>query len=493
MKPMDFAISTSCIFLGLLSATSDLYAQEAIQKTSQRSESVTGNLPDSFSMLLHDAEELIKNGKPDEAYRLLQPLEFEHAGELRFDYLIGIAALDSGRPDMATLSFERVLAVNPGHVAARLDMARAYYQLGDFSRAETEFTISMKQNSSAAVRANIQKYLDTIATQKDGARTKLSGYFEMGMGQDSNVNYSTEQSQISYYNGSSWINISLDPVNVKTSDSYYAAATGGEVTHGLNSRWSLYAGANFRKHGNSKQTRFDSFNADWHAGLEYETQGSSKLRVSVVGSRYDLGRIHNSDTSGFKGEWRYVFSPANQLNALAQSVQYRYADPLMKPNDIDQQAYGLGWLHVLSAGKSMLSANVNYGTEKDVSPEIKTDITTNTSTFPNITINPGGGRIDGAKRFSGLRIGCQMATGEKTILFASAGTQTDDYEKENSFFQRTRKDRLYDLNLGADWHWNKLWTLRPQVAYSKNDSNLAIYNYDRIDVSLTVRRDFRQF
>jgi hypothetical protein len=40
-----------------------------------------------------------------------------------FDYLLGIAALDSGKPDRATIAFERVLAVNPNFAGARLDLA----------------------------------------------------------------------------------------------------------------------------------------------------------------------------------------------------------------------------------------------------------------------------------------------------------------------------------------------------------------------------------
>jgi len=44
--------------------------------------------------------------------------------------------------------------------------------------------------------------------------------------------------------------------------------------------------------------------------------------------------------------------------------------------------------------------------------------------------------------------------------------------------------------LGADWRWGKYWTLRPQLAYTRNNSNIVIYSYNRTDVSLTFRRDF---
>ena len=38
---------------------------------------------------------------------------------------------------------------------------------------------------------------------------------------------------------------------------------------------------------------------------------------------------------------------------------------------------------------------------------------------------------------------------------------------------------------------DKLWTLRPQVSYLRNSSNIVIYQHDRTDVSITLRRDFK--
>lgn len=477
MELMKFAKPTIWLFFGLLAPAGGAYAQEAGQKTPSPAESVAQNPAgiDSYEKLLRDADALIRSGKPADAYNLLEPLEFEHSGEVRFDYLIGIAALDSGKPDKATLAFERVLAVNPDFAAARLDMARAYYQLGDLQRARTEFTAALEQNPSDTARANIRKYLDAIDTQKEGKRTRASGYVEGSIGRDSNVNFSDSHPQI-FVDRFATI-ATLDSTNVKAADNYYAAAAGGEIIHDLNPDWGVYASGDLRKRGNNTRKQFDSLGLDARAGVIFEAK-ANRLRVGVLGGRYNLGGLHNSDTTGLKGEWRHVFSPSNQLNAFAQSVQYRYVDIVMQPNDFDQHAIGLGWLHVLADGKSSLSGSMHYGTEKDVSPIIT-------------VASPSGGRNDGARRFRGLRVGGQSAFTERVALFASAGMQAGDYNKVNYYFLRQRNDRLFDLTLGANWHWEKLWTLRPQLSYSRNESNIAIYDYNRMDVSLTVRRDFR--
>ena len=68
---------------------------------------------------------LLQQKNPQAAYRLLEPLESQRAGDPEYDYLLGIAALDSGERERAVFALERVLAVNPNHAQARAEIARA--------------------------------------------------------------------------------------------------------------------------------------------------------------------------------------------------------------------------------------------------------------------------------------------------------------------------------------------------------------------------------
>ena len=45
---------------------------------------------------------------------------------------------------------ERVLIVDPNHLGARVDLARAYFALGDSARARGEFRIALAQNPPPA-------------------------------------------------------------------------------------------------------------------------------------------------------------------------------------------------------------------------------------------------------------------------------------------------------------------------------------------------------
>ena len=126
-KPVDFLpVQQGAKAPPIQTAQDKSEAEAQAAKAKQAAESAASE------KLLNDAESLILAGRPSEAYVLLQPSEFVRSGEKRFDYLLGISALDSGKPDKATLALERVLAVDPNFAGARLDMARAYYPVGRF-------------------------------------------------------------------------------------------------------------------------------------------------------------------------------------------------------------------------------------------------------------------------------------------------------------------------------------------------------------------------
>ena len=484
---MKLSKPAGLMFSGLLLASGGAYAQKADDnevgsaaassaQAGREAEDRKKAESDARGKLLPDAEALIKNGKPEVAYKLLEASEFERSGEVRFDYLLGVAALDSGKPDKATLAFERVLTVNPNFSGARMDMARAYYQLGDLQRASSEFETVLKQSPPAAARATIRKYLDAIAALDTSRKTRISSYVEATVGRDSNVNNSTDQSQISIPSLGNIV-ATLNPTNVKASDNYYGVAAGTGVVHSLDNNWGLYAGADLHQRGYNTQTSFDSVDLGGRAGVMYGTQGN-RVRAGMLAEENTLGNARNFNAAGLDTEWAHALDPGNQLNLFGQYLQYRFAQTVMQVNDFNQQVIGAGWQHVLAGGKSVLSGALYYGMEQDVS----TIITPAT---------PDGGRIDGAMHFKGLRVGGQTDAFEKLTLFANAGAQVGDYSRVNTYFLNQRADKLYQFTLGSNWHVYKYWTVRPQLDYARNDSNIVIYSYNRTDVSLTLRRDFQ--
>src|SRR3954470_21710406 len=104
---------------------------------------------------------LVDQGKGVEAYALGK----NHPNELgnpAFDFYFGVAAIDAGHAGEGVLALERYVANFPDNQAARLELARAYFVLGDNARAREEFDVVQKSNPPPNVQANIQRFMDAI-------------------------------------------------------------------------------------------------------------------------------------------------------------------------------------------------------------------------------------------------------------------------------------------------------------------------------------------
>ena len=80
-------------------------------------------------------EALMVEGKPAEALAAMQARETEFAGNPRFDYLLGLAALDAHQPAVAIAPLQRVIVAQPQFAGVRMELARAHYEKGDAAAA----------------------------------------------------------------------------------------------------------------------------------------------------------------------------------------------------------------------------------------------------------------------------------------------------------------------------------------------------------------------
>jgi outer membrane protein len=412
------------------------------------------------------AERLLREGKADDAYRLLVPFEFEQAGKEEYDYLLGIAALESGKADLATLIFERVLAVNPNHAAARLDMGRAYFALGDMDRAKTEFESARRFSPPPAAQTTIDQYLAAIDQKAAGRAFRISGYVNAIVGHDSNVNSSTGQ-------GSLFIplfgqNLTLANTSRKTRDLFAGYGGGLEASFTLTERISLLGGADLLRRTNYRADTFDYQSLDLRLGAQYASERDT-YRVMVGRNTYDLDNASYRNTQNLSLEWRRVLDARTQVSLFGQDARARYLQQSARSNSSNLFLYGLGGVRVLDEGtRTFVYASGFRGVD------VATD-----------------GRSDADRRLHGGRLGMQRALTAEADWFASVSGQKSTYSLENAIFVATRKDYQLDLNAGINWQFSRDWLLRPQANYTRNDSNIALNDYDRYEFSLTLRHDFR--
>lgn len=415
---------------------------------------------------LAEARKLMQAGRAADAYSLLAPHEDRLAGDINYDYLLGIAALDSGKADRATLAFERVLAVNPDFAGARIDMGRAYFHLGDMTRARVEFETVLSQNPPELARGTINRYLQLIDKAEQAKRTAISAYIEAGLGRDSNVNNSTSEAQI---NVPALGNIlfTLDPTNVKRRDNYGFVGVGADIAHQIGDGYALLAGAEARHRQNRSEDRFDSRTVAGRVGVAWSND-TNVIRFMTTVDQYDLDHAHNRTGAGLSTDWRHAWTSVMLTNAFINFNTFRFNTTELSVNDFDQHLIGFGVLRLYDEGRSAVSATLLAGREDDKNM-----------------------RADGNKMFHGVRLGGQINFMEKVDFFMTAGLQRGTYDRENTAFRDTRADDQHDLAAGIIWRLADGWSLRPQVLRTRNDSNISMYSYKRTDLSVTLRRDFR--
>ena len=275
---------------------------------------------------LEKAENLLKAGKAEDAYQMLEAVEVQAAGDLVYDYLLGTAALQTNRPSKATFVYERILAVAPSYIGVRADMGRAYFALGDYGRAKIEFeTVLTFQNLPLDLRTSVEQYAKAADAYAQKRRTVGNGYIELGYGRDNNITGANEALTLNYPGTPPTIVAGAYSPGRK-SDNYYALGLGGEVNHQMTDRWGSYIGADYR--GRAYENFCDNtcnWSLDARGGLSY-SGGAWLIKTGLTGGTYELNKKTYRDSLGLAVDWRMALTSGNQLSANISSTRTSYLD-----------------------------------------------------------------------------------------------------------------------------------------------------------------------
>ena len=421
-------------------------------------------LPD----LLARAEALSRSGKPAEAYELLLSAEDTYIGTIEFDYALGRAALDAGRPDKATLAFTRVLALDPAHAGASIDMGRAYLALGDFARARSTFQNLLSLDPPPQLKVQLQAFLDlteaSAAAWAASGGVSHQGYLGALIGRSSNVNQAPSQSVIFVPGVGS--NFELPGQNVQKSDSFAGILGGMDFSWPMDSGYSMIAGGEFLGRRNLHEMDFDVGGYNLYLGLA-GVKGPHAARIQGLFGRDYLGGSANRDLDGVTLGYVGTLNVATQLLATVQAGRQRYVPEELKIFDADYAVLGAGAACKLDE-RSTVFAVLSTGHQKDI-----------------------GGSPSGNKDLVGFQAGGEMLIGTRIKATAAAVGERSRYDKFDTGFETERRDIRRAFDLGAQYYFERNLSLRFNVSYAYTRSNIPIYEYTRAEWTLMLRRDFR--
>src|SRR3989442_2030438 len=248
------------------------------------------------------ARRLLQEKNPQAAYVLLEPLESQRAGDPEYDYLLGIAALDSGERERAVFALERVLAVNPNPAQARAEIARAYFEMGEKENAKREFENVRASNPPEAVKQTIDRYLSAL----EAGPTRFSGFVELGFGHDSNVNSATSANQIAIP-ALGGIVAALAPSGVKQSDNFATAGGGLNYVYGFSPESAVLAGVAANGKFNRQHGAFDTATVDGNLGLRL-SRATEPLTAGYQGQDCQVNHDDFRTTNDAEAQWQHNYS-----------------------------------------------------------------------------------------------------------------------------------------------------------------------------------------
>ncbi|HEY0503420.1 MAG TPA: tetratricopeptide repeat protein [Lysobacter sp.] len=408
---------------------------------------------------LDEAEALLRQGQYPQGYDLLAPLEPTRAGDARFLYLLGRAALGTGDAEKARIALERSIELDPARPSAHLALGRAYYALDQYAKARNQFEVALRFENLPPDLLTQAEIYDEAAREslEGGQRTTAFGYAATGIGRY-RVN-STRGTNV--FGGGD------------RRETFYNVRLGGGFNHAFANGYALDGTLDYRHRFYADDSR-DDRDLRWSlAGSRAVDDGNVAVglrgRVSYRGD----GDYRN-DVAGFVDYSRNV-SLDDQLAVGLSVERRRYPSGPLRARSRTRTAATLGWTHAFAEGAGSFSLTAHGGR--------------NTATS----------RPDGESDVYGATASLDYTFGDTLDAFVYVWWERDAFNTDRVHFHPDaldesvilrREDNLYEGGAGLVWEFAPSWSLRPELLYIRDQSNVVAFNYSSTEVWLNVRKGF---
>ena len=405
------------------------------------------------------AEAMVKDGRYGPAFELLAPMESSRVDDARFLYLLGRAALGAGDAERARVSLERSAGLDPDSAATHLALGRAYHALGQHAKARNQFELVIHfEHLPPDLLTQVGIYDDAAREALDeGRRTTMFGYAATGVGR---YRVNSTRGTDAFGGGD-------------RRETFYNLRVGGGLNHAISDRTSLDATLDYRHREYDEGSR-DDRDLRWSLAANRTLDdgglaGGLRGRVSYRGD----GDYRN-DVAGFIDYSRNV-SLQSQLG-LGLSVQRRrYPEGTLRARSRTTTLATIGWSQSLADGAGSFGFTAHGGR--------------NTATS----------RPDGESDVYGATANLDWTFGDTLDAFVYVWWEHDAYNTDRVHFHPDaldqavilrREDNLYEGGAGLVWEFVPSWSLRPELVYIRDQSNVVGFNYSSTEAWINVRKGF---
>jgi hypothetical protein len=399
--------------------------------------------------------------KAEADYRALSAEARTRAGDPAFDYALGLAALDTGRYGEAIIALQRVLAVQPENAAARAELARAYALAGDIDTARAQFaTVVDDPSLPDPVRQRFTGFVRQFDKQIKGGGSDISGFVDARFGHDSNINSATELNSIVIPLFSFLGPGQLGGAAIAQADEFYDITAGISGVTAISRQDRLFASVLGNWRDNVTTSLFDQAALTATAGYAHSFANQDVLSISGQVQEFWLDRGSFRTSAGVTAQYTRPLSGGRAVTASAQWNRLDFAgDPL---RDADRYAASLGFV-----GKRF-AATLTGGTEQ--------------------TRRQAGDHL--SFDFVAVNIGAEVPVAKRIAAVGGFGFDLRRHGTDDPLFLTGRKDERLDLSAGLKVALLDRLFLQPIATYSRNWSNIALFDFERWTVSVGARFEF---
>jgi hypothetical protein len=412
---------------------------------------------------LEDLKALVEQNKAAEAYAY-GTSHPEELGKPAFDFYFGIAAIDAGHAGEGVLALERYVLQFPDNTAARAQMARGYFALGDDARARQEFEDLQKLHPPEAVSAVIDRYLNALREREGNYKSTASAYIEGGIGYDNNTNSGASSANV---NVPVFGIVTLLPTGVRAPSWYQEVAAGGQMTKPIAPGFAVFGGASVDAKINDSPAAhaYNLFTYGANGGATY-IKDNNLFRLTGAWSQLELDGTNYVATSSATAEWTRQIGELQTITPAIQYAVLRYPTQPVRNSELTN--LGLTYRRAFThEWQPVLSVAATYGEERNTQAD-------------NL-----------ARRISALRLAGGVSPLPKWVLSAGVSYQDSQYRGADPLLLTVRHDRYSTLDLLASYQWTKQLSVRLEGLVASNHSNIGLYAYDREVAAVKLRYEFR--
>lgn len=416
------------------------------------------NQADDPNQVLDKAARLIAGNRAQEARPLLEALESgtqalapPQANQLRF--LLGLLDLQDGNYKSATRYFRRILVDDPHAVRVRLELGRTYFLANDFNNAERQFRFARAGKLPSTVKANVDRYLAAIRV-----RRTLSYNLSLAVATDSNANAGPATDAISLYG----LPFQLSQ-SAKANSGFAIALDGGvEWSPKLDEhvRWRLGVQVHRVQY---RRTQFDDMTVSAYIGPHVSIKRWDLNLLGLAGRRWYADRVY-TDLYGLSADATYFATARLGIGGSASVIRF---------------AYPLNRLQNATGGN--VSANLFY------TPTTASVIRFAAALGWQNAMDPA---YSSAARQFNLTYTREFRGGI-TLTLSPTFTHIG-YRAPLTAFNAVRKDRQFTGQLSVLDRRIDLGGFTPRIilTYTRNDSSIPLYSFDRRRIEFGVTSAF---